>query len=73
VWFASFTTHYSFTIKINSSNEFVMQKHFEKGKKETRRPEERDNFRDDSKKKKLKQVEKTKYRQKSYESEEEDA
>jgi hypothetical protein len=51
-----------------------MQKHFEKGKKETRRPEERDNFREDPKKKKLKQIEKTKYRQKSYETnEDEDA
>jgi hypothetical protein len=73
MWFSIFTNHSSLNNKINSSKEFVMQKHFEKGKKETRRPEERDNFRDDSKKKKLKQVEKTKYRQKGYETEEEDA
>jgi hypothetical protein len=47
-----------------------MQKHFDKAKKDARRPDDRENFREDPKKKKLKQVEKTKYRQKNYESEE---
>jgi hypothetical protein len=48
-----------------------MQKHFEKGKKDARRPDDRDNMRDDQKKKKLKQLEKTKYRLKNFESESE--
>lgn len=44
-----------------------MSKHFEKGKKDARRFDDRDSFREDQKKKKLKPVEKSKYRLKGYE------
>lgn len=49
-----------------------MSKHFEKGKKDARRLDDRDSFRDDQKKKKLKPVEKSKYRLKNYDADEDD-
>jgi len=49
---------------------FAMR-HWEKSKKELRRTEDRDIQLQDHKKKKLKPIEKTKYRLRGYESEEE--